>query len=176
MNKEIISSFIFAVGCFAFFWLVIPQYDKVLDIRSATSDRQNMLTERKALRDNVVKLMGQYNSRKADIDKLIMLLPSGEHFDQIIEGVQAAAYQNGLQVESLQTSSQIGKSTIPYNISGVTVDVNGTYDSLLNFMKDLEKSSRLYDISDVQLSQTQGSGTGANSFSIEIKLSAYSLK
>lgn len=176
MNRDTFASIIFAVSCFVFFWLVVPQYDMILDIRAAISGQQKILEERTALRENVIKLMSQYNSRKNDVDKLILLLPKGERYDQIIENVRAATSQNGLQMSSVQVSKESKITQEQYEKTFVKIDINGNYDSLLNLLKDLEKSLRLSDITEIQISQDQRTGQVGTSFNISLNLTVYNIK
>lgn len=174
MKRDLIASLIFAAGCFVFFWLVVPQYDIILDIRAAISGQKSLLEERMTLRENVSKLASQYSAKRNDIDKLSLLLPKNEGYDQIIETIRAATVQNGLQMSSIQAGKETKTTTDPYTRTFVSVEINGGYDSLFNFLKDIENNLRLCDVTEISLSPDGSSGTG--SFTISIDLTTYSLK
>lgn len=177
MNKDIIAPIIFAVGCFSFFMFAIPQYDQILDIQSATTDMEQLLAERTELRKNVENLVGQYESRKTDINKLAFLLPVNEQLDQIVEGIQTTATQSGIQLKSLSAGGDKLSSKESYKKTFIKIEVGGSYDAALNYLKEIEKSLRLYDVSEILFGKSStASLVSSNAFNIEIKMNAYNIE
>lgn len=175
MNKDVLASYIFAAGCFIFFWLAVPQYDLILDIKAATTDRQQLLAERTALTQNVKQLASQYESRKTEIDKLMTFLPPKTNLDQILEAIQKTSSETGIQLRGITMSPNTGASQNPYGTTLVTMEAGGGYDTMINLMKQLEGSLQLYDSSEMSISRDQNAPLSANLFNIEIKVSTYNL-
>ncbi|MGD0977038.1 MAG: type 4a pilus biogenesis protein PilO [Minisyncoccia bacterium] len=175
MNKDIIASIIFGASCFIFFWLAVPVYDNILDIKSATADMQSLLSERTTLRQNVSNLMQQYESRSAEIAKLMMFLPNQSRLDQIIETLQSTAGSTGIQMKDMSLASQPSTNNSPYVVTNIKIEVSGNYDLMVNYMKQLEQSLRIYDVTEISIARNQQAPLAANLFNIEIKANTYSL-
>jgi type IV pilus assembly protein PilO len=175
MNKDIIASIIFGATCFCFFWLAVPVYDNILDIKAATTDMQSLLTERTALRQNVTDLMQQYESRSADIAKLMMFLPNQNRLDQIVETLQSTASTTGIQMKDMNLGAQPKAGNISYSTTSIKIQVSGNYNSMVAYMKQLEQSLRIYDITEITIVRDQQAAISANLFDIEIQANTYSL-
>lgn len=175
MNKDLIASIIFATGCFLFFYLAVPQYDKILDIKDAIQNQKKLLDDRTALIGNVKSLTSQYQSRKADIDRLAVLLPEKKQLDQIISGLEATANFSGLQIKEITLGADADVKT-PKKVN-IKFQLAGNYESLLSFLKEIEKSLRIYDVSEISMSKESSTGnTNANSFALELRMTVYNLK
>jgi Tfp pilus assembly protein PilO len=174
--RDLLAPFIFAIGCFLFFVLAIPQYDQILDIRAAYADREVLLTDRTALRQNVVSLVQQYESRKGELDRLTMILPAKDQLDSIIESIQTTASQNGIQLKTVAVGFEKATTSTGSNrTANIVMETNGTYDAMLNYVKELEKSIRIFDITEISISKNL-QATSSNQFNISIKANVYSMK
>lgn len=173
MNKNLIASIIFAIGCFAFFALDVPQYDLLLDVQAAIKDRQALLIDRKAMSENFKSIYNQFQQKAGDMDKLALLLPTQSYQDQILSGVQQAVTDNGLQLRSTAVGIMTGNSSDKYKKVGVTIDVSGNISSLVGLLQELEKSLRIYDVSEISIARDASNASNTSAFSMEIKATAY---
>lgn len=174
MNKDIIASMIFAVGCFLFFAINVPQYKAIADVISVIKEREDLLAQRTREQENVEALVAQYQSRQSDIDKTGILLPEIKQIDQIISSIETISRESGLQIEGLTIGGSSDPGTVPYKTTFIGIDLGGTYSSLTNFLTETEKSLRLYDISEIGISRD--TATGGGNLNFNIKISAYNLK
>jgi len=172
MNKDILAPLIFAAGCFVFFLLDIPQYDKILDINAAINDSEALLADRTALREKTVELIGEYEKRKNEIEKLRIFLPEKKQFDQVIESIQSTATKNGVFLKEFSVSSD-NRFTSGFTNSSIVLNLSAPVDAATNFMKELEKSLRLYDVSEISISRSQNK-IGSDLFDIGFKINTYS--
>jgi Tfp pilus assembly protein PilO len=178
MNKGLIASLIFAAGAFAFFVLVLPEFDSLSNARAALETRQSLLEETTAELKRVAELEEQYKSRQADIDKLAVMLPEQKRIDEVVSSIQQITSQTGLTLTVLTTagSAETGEST-GYKKIFVSFDVSGQYPSFINFLKLLEQSLRLYDVFEIIGSLIPNpTGTAQNLVNFTVKLNAYNLK
>lgn len=179
MNRDLIASIIFSLVCFLFFTFVVPQYQAILDVRAAIDDRQSLLNERTGLKKNVEELAAQYEERKVEIQKLDRLLPKGSKYDEIIENIYNIAAQSGLQVSSLTMNEETKTNTNEYSRVFIRLETSSSYEALSVLLGELEKSLRLYDISEINLGRgavATGSTTPGDSFAVDIRFNTYSLK
>ncbi len=174
MNKDIIASIIFAVGCFLFFAIIVPQYETIADIRAVIVERQDLLVQRTIWRENVKNILAQYQSRQVDIDKLGLLLPEIKQIDQIISSLDPLSQQSGLQLKGLSVSVLNNANENQYKTTLINPSLSGSYPSLVNFLSAAEKNLRLYDISEINIGHD--SNSSGNSLNFDIKISAYNIK
>jgi len=178
MSKSLLASIIFAGGAFAFFVLVLPQFDSIGSAKEALKVRQTLLEERNAELQNVVKLNEQYKARQADIGKIVAFMPEQKRIDQIISSIQQITDQAGLSLTTITTAAagETGEAG-GYRKVFVGFDVLGQYPSFVNFLKLLEQNLRLYDIFEIIGSLTTSPAGGAqNLVNFSVKLNAYNLK
>jgi hypothetical protein len=55
------------------------------------------------------------------------------------------------------------------------MELHGTYGALRQFLSELEKSLRLYDITKMEIAGAEGTAGGSNLLTITLQLTAYSL-
>ncbi len=175
MNKDLLASLIFGIGCFLFFVLVVPRYSVLGDYRSIIETRKALLSDRQTEKQNFSALASQYQSQKADIDKINTLLPANKQIDYIVSSTQTAAQQTGMQLNGLTVSGGNEFSALPYKKTFIRAEVSGTYPSLLNFFGEIEKNLRLYDVMELNIGKDPLS-IGGNLLNFDIKLNAYNLK
>lgn len=175
MNRDFIASIIIALGCFVFFLLAVPQYDGILSAREVIKQQRDFTGQRALASDNVKDLIKQYQARKADIDKLALLLPNRDRVDEIIINLQTAAVGNGVQIRELTAGGDATSVENPKKVS-LKLELTSTYPSFLNFLKEIEASLRLYDVNEISIGKDTTPGAPANSYGIEIKFNTYNLK
>jgi len=176
INKNFIASLIFGVGCFLFFAIALPQYDALANIRALIKERQELLAQRTAMLDNVKELIKQYQARKTDIDKLVLLLPPQKQIDQVISSIQTAAQQTGMQLRGMSVSgSAAGDAGVSHKTTFIKLELGGSYPILIAFLKEMEKNLRLFDVLEINASQDSSAKT-PGLLSFEVKISAYNVK
>lgn len=176
INKNFIASLIFGIGCFLFFVIAVPQYDVIANIRALIKERQELLTQRTAMRDNVKELVKQYQARKTDIDKLALLLPPQKQIDQVISSIQTAAQQTGAQLRGMSVSGGgSGDTGASYKTTFIKLELGGSYPILISFLKEVEKNLRLFDVLEINAGQDSSAKT-PGLLSFEVKINAYNVK
>ncbi len=189
--KQIIPFLVMSV-CVAMYFVYIKPELVVIDEKKAEYAKYKMvideIKEIKTLRDD---LTSKYDSIPAeDLTKLDKIIP--ETFDPVLfaNDINSLIAKHSLKVTSLNIEyqrsntegitdeTQVGENTHKNIV--VSFSVSGDYDKLFAFLKELETSLRLLDVTSLAIK----SGIVANStdknpktvYSYDIKLKTYSLK
>jgi Tfp pilus assembly protein PilO len=177
MNKTLVASIIFAAGAFAFFVLVLPQFNSISGARAALETRQSLLKEKEAALENVNELGKQYEARQADIGKIVTFMPTQKRTDQIVSSVQQITGQAGLNLTTITTAASSTGNAAGYKTISVSFDAGGQYPTFVDFLKLLEQNLRLYDIFEINASSVISvSGGPQNLVNFSVKMKAYNLQ
>lgn len=176
MNRELIASLIFAIGCFIFFLIDVPGYDKISDIRSVIKDRQALLNERIQERENFKKLTAQSQARKADTDKIGIFLPDSKQIDQVISSLQTSSQDNGVQLIDISVSPLEATSEVKYHKIFISLSLAGNYTNFVNFLSEIEKNLRIFDVKEISIGQNTAQAQTPGQLTFSVKIEAYNLK
>lgn len=173
MQKNTLAAIISAVAVFAFFVLVLPQYDAIKLIKEAINSRQATLNERTAESDRVREMDSQAKSRQSDINKIKSFMPERKQVDELVSSIQGIAEGSGVQIMGMATADASSYEETRYKKMLIGVDIVGPYPSFVNFLKLVEQSLRLYDVYEVNAA---ASTTSVGSVNFSVKINAYYLK
>ena len=174
MNKDLIASMVLGLSIFLFFILVIPQYDGLRGVNAALEEREQLLIERNAAIAKVKSLDSQIQGRQSDINKILVFLPDNKQIDQLLSSIEQASQQAGLQLISLSSSAPSTGVIGQYGRLFVSMDLEGFYPNIINFLTNLESNLRLYDINEINVAESSGDLSGV--LTVKIDLNAYFLK
>lgn len=175
MNRGTLSSIILALTLIVFFVLVMPQYDSIKIFRETVAAREALFAERSAIISRIQELERQAEARQADIDRLTTFMPQGKQMDEIVSSLEKVAANSGMQLTVITTSEAGTATAEDQKRVFVSVDLTGTYPNLINFLKSLEQSLRLYDVSEIVVSPATAAGLG-NNLNFALKMHAYYLE
>ena len=173
MQKNTLAAIIFSAAFFLVFVLVLPQYDSIKTAKGALPTRRNLLAERTAAVNKIVEAQKQVQSRQADINKIKSFLPERKQIDEVVSSIQNISESSGMQLLGMITSAVPGIDDNRYKKILVGVDLIGQYPAFVNFLKLLEQSLRLYDVSEINAA---ASTTVPGNVNFTIKMNAYYLK
>lgn len=174
-----------------YFYYIKPELVVVNNKRVEYSKYKSAINEIKevtALRDD---LASKYESIPADdLNKLDKIIP--EKFDPVIfaNEINTLTSKYSLKVTGLRIEYQVNDEggvndnteigDITYRTITSSFSVSGDYNTLFTFLKELESSLRLLDVTGLLVkSGVSTDSTGKNSkiiFTYDIKLKTYSLK
>ena len=160
------------------FFLVMPEYNTFGQLQTQLAEKTGEVNAKTAYYAEVAKTYYTLQSRQDDIKKIDDALPqgtTGTTLGKLIYYLQYTAKQNGLIVKDLflsksPNSDQSGTNNSIKEIVFST-DLMGDYSSLENFMVSLEKSSRIFEVTNISFGS--GAGLGLQSFSMQIKTFSY---
>ncbi len=175
MNKSLIGALLIGVASLIFFVFVMPAYDVLGQVQDAHADRVQLLADAAQAQNNLIKLNKEFKDNQDEISKILVALPQGRQLDYITASIHIAAADSGMELSSLVVTDPTLLEGNTYVTIPVSLELGGTYTQFKAFTEKLEKSLRLYDITKMDISSTDGSGL-ANSLSITLQLVTYSLK
>lgn len=190
MGRTIFSLvFVFASGAI-FFMYTKPTYDSVQSTRSEMTQYDEALQKAAELQQLKQTLLSRYNAfNPNDVDRLQKLLP--DHVDNVrlILDLDNIAGRNGMALQnvvvSTPTSGQtsqtavgsLGSSKQKYDSVTLSFSTQGSYETFLQFLTDLESSLRIVDLVSLNLTTGSSAGkTGSPSYGFEVTIRTYWLK
>ena len=146
----------------------------IQELQVEYTNYQDALNNDKAIRDQRQKLQDIKGSISADnLTKLEKLLPDNIDNIKLIIDMNNIATKHGLELKGAKLdtsaktdSAKLGADNSKYGTVGITFSVTSSYDNFQNFLKDLEKSLRLVEITDLSVS---GNNNGLYDYSVGLK-------
>lgn len=164
------------------FLLDWPTYNQNALLRGRVKMFKQALEEKKELVVKVNQLKEIYESHKDELKKVYYVLPFEKDIPNLIVQFEALASENGLILEEIEfaqikteaKSSKKGEGTEEkkekdYKELGVSLGLNGTYESFKGFLEALELNVRLMDIKSIKFS-FQKEETSIFSFSVDLEV------
>jgi len=173
LQKTFLAAAILALGILLFFVFVLPQYDQSKMSKEALAIRRSMLDEGRLGLQRVNELNEQITTRQGDIKKIHSFLPERKQIDEIISSLKDISENSGLQLSGMTTSELPSFGETGYQRMLINADLLGQYPAFVNFLKLLEQSLRLYDVTEITAA---ASTTAIGNINFAIKINAYYLK
>lgn len=148
MNKLIIISGIIATALLLGFLLVWPKYQSLETVNFNVKQKQAELQSKEgyfALVRQASSTLEQYGD---PLSKIASALPEDPSLSPLLNFFQSIAAQTGLLLEKINlggVAASPEKSNTPKE-SSAAVQLRGSYQSLKNFITNLENSARLIEI------------------------------
>lgn len=169
--------FIFIAAAIAgFFMYTNPQYQSIKAqsaeyqaIVEANSKASQLRAERERLTGDRAKISEE------NVDKLSKTLPDGVENVGLIINIDDIASKYGMTIKNTRvnelsargtSSGTVGPDSTKYGVISLTFGVTTTYDNFLAFLRDLESSQRLVDVTNVSFSSNK---TDVYDFTITIQ-------
>ncbi|MDP3731110.1 MAG: type 4a pilus biogenesis protein PilO [bacterium] len=173
--KKLIGAGIAAIGFILFAILVWPLFYAVVEVREQIEIRNTALEQKKTIIDKIAGLKSMVDSRRTEINQLISVLPKEKKMHEVVVNIEDMANQSGVTLRGFQSaelaSLEIDKS---HKTIQVDLDGSGSYQSILNFIKLLEKNLRIFDVQGFTVA-LDTSGTGTGELNLGLKLFTYYL-
>ena len=180
MNKNVTPIILIILALGIYFTFTRTKLNDLSAIKEVNLQYQHALNNSERLvkvRDSVLKT---YNDISADDrERLEKMLPDNVDNVRLIIDANGVAARHGLAIKNVKTSATnanittpapVGRGTasVPNSYDTVTLsfNVNTNYQTFIDFLKDLEASLRIMDISRITLNV---SDTGIYEYGVEIK-------
>lgn len=171
-----------AIGLF--FVYIDPTYKTIQETLKEEEKFNHALDKSKELQEVRDRLLSSYNTfSKKELNRLSKLLP--DHVDNVrlILDIDHIASLYGMRIKNLDISKKeekkesiIGPDTALYQSVSLSFSIVSSYDILKNFIKDLEKSLRIVDITDISLASSKSILGEDDLYEYNISLKTYWLK
>lgn len=178
----------------AFIFGVNPWYQDVKELKSEIAVYNTALDNSTNLQKAEDELIASYNSiKQVDKDRLGSFLPSSVNNIQFILELERIANLHSMPIKDIKFEAMRKSSTStntvvssasadnrPYGVFPLDFTTEGSYDSFLLFLKDLESNLRLVDVKAVSFTPPDTSVKAAeinpNIYRYTLKVETYWLK
>lgn len=178
MTRTIIPIVLVAVAIAVFVWYTNPTYQEIQRVRAEVAGYDEALTKSKELQEIRNRLVSKYNTFSPDdVRTLERLLP--DHVDNIrlIIDIDNIAARYNLRIRNValrdegrgrneRSAVALGSSGDPVGVVELGFSISATYADFLRFLKDLEQSLRIVDVTGISFSVGQGD---LNDYSVSIR-------
>ncbi len=171
--KNLISIIFFSIALFLSVVYTRPLFAEIDILSEEKASLNKSLEESKGLRTVMAEKESFYNSLDTEMrDKLNKLLPDSNDNVKLIIDMDNIASTHGLKIRNIDIKvSRQGDTSIEdagkaYGTATFRFSVSATYDSFKFFMKDLEDSLRIVDITSLSFSSGD---KDINEYNVELK-------
>lgn len=179
MKKFFIPVFLLIAAVGLFFGYIDPTYGKVETLRTEEQKFDEALNKSKELQKIRDVLLSQFNSFSAsDLSRLEKLLPDNVDNVRLTLDIDGIASKYGMRIRNVITSKAsgnqtgaIGPSGKPYETVTLSFTVAASYENIISFLKDIEKSLRIVDVKELSLRSSTG-----NLYEYKIRVETYWLR
>ena len=193
--KVILPILFIGIAVVAFIFGVNPWYNDVSALRSdilAYNTALDNSAQLKLAEDSLIK--SYIGIKQSDKDRLNSFIPNSVNNIQFILEVERIANLHNMPIKDLkfeakkQASSNSGNTVVaqvgidgkPYGVFPLEFSTEGTYDSFVLFLKDLEYNLRLIDIKSISFTVPDSvkvtDGFDPNIYKYSVKVETYWLK
>ncbi len=174
--KWILPIFFIIASVGLFVGYIDGSYNEVKLLRAEVQNFDEALKKSKELQALRDALLSRYNTfSSSDLERLEKLLPDNIDNVRLVLELDNIAARYGMRVSNVAISSDvssgeegtIGPQNRLYDDVILSFAVSGTYDNFIAFMKDLEKSLRVVDIT--SLSFDGGPDEFAYNFAVSVR-------
>lgn len=172
--KNIFGAFTLAIALFFFWPAVYGSWQETSAMRSALSERQQLLDARNAILTNADQEYTKYQAAiSGDAGRnFIQLVPVKKNIAELVSAVQDIAQDSGVQLAQVQIAEVKGKDTDPYKTLSLSLEMSGSYPSLRSFLGGLEQYVRILNVGSIQVSSDRLTGQ----LRYSVKADSYFLK
>lgn len=160
-----------------FFTYIDPAYKDVKKIIVEEQRFDEALDKSKELQEVRNKLLSKYNTFSTnDLDRLKKLLPDNVDNVRLVLDIDHIASTYGMRIKDVAISAVderqagvIGQNDAPYRSVNLSFSVLSSYENMINFIKNIEKSLRIVDITDISFTQPRADSDNLYEYHIGIK-------
>lgn len=180
MNRNFTAIILIVLSIAIYFTFTSGKITEIKSVQAVNTEYQKAITNAEQLirvRDSVLKKYNEISPE--DRDRLAKILPDTvDNIRLIIDVKDDIAAKHGLVLKNIKTGTlENNASTVSsqtnngYEYGSVILSFSVTtdYNNFLNFLKDLESSLRIMEISKLTVSMNPASDSSLYDFSIDIK-------
>ena len=165
---------------------LIPGWQHFLAVEADTRHLEDINTELDTLTSKRDSLIEQINGiSRENFERINQMIPTGAHGPEFLVYLEQLALAHGLAIKKLDLGSSIVtkekipdistavftvptiEEPVPYKMLTVNMGVSGSYDALKDFLRDLESSMRITNVTSLGLTNEK------NVFSFSLVLQTY---
>ena len=165
----ILPLILFIAAAAIIFWVLLPLWHSTQAALELKKGNENNLAQRKQLAANLERLIGQYNERASDLTSFSKAIPVGQNIPELLISLEALASENGLIFSGVDFKPKDLKTS---NIKTLIMEikVKGSYPAFQNYLKGMEKSLRLFDVTSISFNGIAPGQVNINLNNLEFNL------
>ena len=150
IDKPIVIALILFIILLLIFFLVAPEYNKFKFLQSELGIKKAEYNAEFEYYSEITRNYYDLENRKDDIKKIDSALPSDPNLGKLIYYLQDQSTKSGLVLKNLfLTKSSVSSTEAGVKNLSFSLNIVGNYAALENFISSLEKSARLFEITNV---------------------------
>lgn len=172
MPRILISIILFVITILIGIFLVWPNYLKFQNFQQQIKNKETELQYLEEYYQDLADLSEKLKGYQEELSKIDSALPESPDLPSFANFFQKTASENGLILKSLGSFSinPLAQKTEIKEIS-FSPELSGSYSSFKNFLKALEKSSRMIEVENISFSSPKEGEIF--DFKLEIKTHSY---
>lgn len=156
--RTIVSFFLIGAAIAGWIFIFQPEWTRALSLRQDVAGVRALRNELKELIAKRDALYQEYQAiPAADVARLLAIAPESPETRDMIVAVEALANQSDVILKQIEFSPPAGGGTgaasAAFAAVPVSFSIEGTYDGLLAFLKNVERNTRLIDVTDFAFSE-----------------------
>jgi Tfp pilus assembly protein PilO len=159
MRNLLLPTVLVIAAVFSFFWYSKPAYNEVRDLRSSIDEYDTALSRVAEIQDIRDQLLTRYSSLPgSSLYVLYKILPDEVSSVRFLIELDQVATKHGLTIqeptyEGIDDEEGAGS----YQPTKVNFSTAGSYEDVLDFIRDVERSARLIDIVEMSVAANSSS-------------------
>jgi len=150
------------------FWVLLPLWNSAQSAIELKNNNADNLTQRKILTANLESLIGQYNAKAGDFNSFSKTVPVGSNVPELLINLEAIASENGLIFSGVNFKPDT--KTAGIRTLTMEIRVKGSYPAFKNYIKAMEQSLRLFDVTSISFGGIAPGQTNTNPNNLEFNL------
>ena len=154
--RYIISAILIAISVAVFFLFTDPIYQETKVLKQQIAVLDETFTNSRRVQEVRDTLFGKFNAiPEADLARLLKTLPDNVDNVKLILEIDRIASQRGVDLKRIDVrdtagdAGGLGPSGLPYGEIDIGLTLTGSYAAFRGFLKDIEESLRLADITEL---------------------------
>ncbi len=195
MTRYILPAILLIASIGSFFLVTNPMYASLRTLKTQSQAYSDALTNSKKLQSVRDQLNARYSGfDPASLERLNKLLPDNPDNIKMIIEIENIATPYGMILKNVKfdapkkktaesgfvtgTTDDLATASKDYGIFNLEFSTTGTYNNFQNFLKDLEKSLRIIDISSIAFTSVDSATANGVSdvYKYDFKIKTYWLK
>ncbi|MBI2624187.1 type 4a pilus biogenesis protein PilO [Candidatus Parcubacteria bacterium] len=175
--RQLIGLLLLAVAVLVAWLVVWPMWNNFQASQTLLADARVHLADKEALLERISRLQREFESNRAQAERVNLVIPIGRDIPGVLETVNALATVSGISLDVFSLDAGGGQGT---TIEGTTlamlpisVGVSGSYDAVKTFLRNVEQNIRLFETTSMSFIKREGTDAGPGTFTLTAQVSAY---
>jgi Tfp pilus assembly protein PilO len=170
IDRTIIIALIFAAIIFMVYLVVLPEYKEYKELQIKLGEKIAEAAQKYDYYAAVDKAYYELQSKKEELKNIDSALQKNSDFGKVMYFLNETAKESNFVVRNLLLSKSGASSDQSVKNINFSMDLTGDYDALKYFMKKIEESSRIFEITSISF---QSGGGVPYNFNLQIKTYSY---